>query len=299
MTRLLEGPDMKSLPFYRTSTNRCVMGMLLFLSGVFVLSNSSIARGSADAALPKAEAVFDRFIEVTGGKAAYEKLKNRVITATLEMPAMNLKMKMTSYQAGSPDRMYVLTEVPNMGSNEQGFNGEVAWDKSAMMGARIKEGGERAMFMRQATFNPELNWKKLYKEMKTLGIEDVEGKPAIKVEMTSHDGKTDVSFYDKESGLLVKLLTTFSGPAGDMQVESMVTDYKVVDGLKLAHKMKQKIGMQEVVSVFEKIEHNVDIPANKFDLPAEIKELLSKKGGAKPEETKKESAPATGDKKGP
>jgi hypothetical protein len=41
--------------------------------------------------LPTADTVLNQYIEATGGRAAYEKLKNRVSTGTIELPAANIK----------------------------------------------------------------------------------------------------------------------------------------------------------------------------------------------------------------
>ncbi len=49
-------------------------------------------RASADEPLPpKAEEVLDQYVEATGGKAAYEKIKNRVSKGTMEVTGAGLK----------------------------------------------------------------------------------------------------------------------------------------------------------------------------------------------------------------
>ena len=49
--------------------------------------------------MPTAETVINQYIEATGGKAAYEKLKNRVVTGTIEIPAANIKGNTKMMQA--------------------------------------------------------------------------------------------------------------------------------------------------------------------------------------------------------
>ncbi len=48
------------------------------------------ARAQSKPDLPTADTVMNQYIEATGGKAAYEKLKNRVATGTIEIPAANI-----------------------------------------------------------------------------------------------------------------------------------------------------------------------------------------------------------------
>ena len=45
----------------------------------------------AAADLPKGETLLDKYIEVTGGKAAYAKIHSEMMTGTMEFPAMGLK----------------------------------------------------------------------------------------------------------------------------------------------------------------------------------------------------------------
>src|SRR5262245_42002184 len=93
--------------------------------------------------LPKGEAILDKYVEVTGGKAAYAKIHSTTTTGTVEFKAMGLKGKMIEY-ASEPDKRYTEIELAGVGKIQEGSNGEVAWGLSAMQGPRIKEGDERA-----------------------------------------------------------------------------------------------------------------------------------------------------------
>ena len=64
--------------------------------------------------LPKAETILDKYVEVTGGKAAYGKLTNRVTQATFEMVGQGLKFSMTIYGA-RPDKMYAVMDGQRSG----------------------------------------------------------------------------------------------------------------------------------------------------------------------------------------
>jgi len=46
---------------------------------------------------PAPETILDRFVEVTGGKAAYEKRKTEVVHGTIEFAAVGLKGTMVEY----------------------------------------------------------------------------------------------------------------------------------------------------------------------------------------------------------
>src|ERR1039458_8741967 len=91
----------------------------------------------------RSEAILDKYVEVTGGRAAYEKIKPEVATGTLEITSVGLSGTLTIYQA-APDKAYTAIEFSGgVGKGEEGSNGQVAWAINGMQGARIKEGDER------------------------------------------------------------------------------------------------------------------------------------------------------------
>ncbi len=80
------GRGSKSRTFPRGSSRPCSADRSaphLVLSAVLPVSPSRAAL--ADDPLPKADDVLDQFVEATGGKAAYEKIKNRVSKGTMEI----------------------------------------------------------------------------------------------------------------------------------------------------------------------------------------------------------------------
>lgn len=222
--------------------------------------------------LPKAADIIKTFVEKTGGRAAYEKIKSRVTHAKLEMAGM--KGTMTMWQAGG--KTAAKTEIEGLGVIEQGTDGSAAWETNPMTGARLLEGKEKAVFTRQSTLNGELNWEKLYKKAETTGEDVIDGKPHWRVVMTTMEDEKLTSWYDKASGLLTKVTMTMESPMGAMSLESFISDYKTVDGVMFPHKTLVKVmGMEQVLTI-EKLEHNTDIPAEKFNPPADVKKLLEK-----------------------
>ena len=68
-----------------------------------------------------------QYIEATGGKAAYEKIKNRTSTGTIEIPAANIKGKIQIFQA-APNLVSVVTEIGPVGKTTQATDGKSAWE---------------------------------------------------------------------------------------------------------------------------------------------------------------------------
>ncbi|HVW83564.1 MAG TPA: hypothetical protein VHB50_02740, partial [Bryobacteraceae bacterium] len=164
-----------------------------------------------------------------------------------------------------------------IGKVEEGFDGETAWEMNALQGARVKDGPEKDLMKRSSKITMLDNWRDYYTKARTVGSEDVDGKPAWKVELTPNDGKPEYFFFDKQSGLLVQMSQTVATPLGEIPVDVILSDYRVVDGIKTPFAMTQKAINQTLAMRFDKVVFNASIPAGRFDPPPAVKALLAKK----------------------
>jgi hypothetical protein len=229
----------------------------------------------AAADLPKGEALLDKYIEVTGGKAAYAKIHSEIMTGTMEFPAMGLKGKLTAYSA-EPDKQYWEVDLEGVGKMQEGVNGDIAWANSAMQGPRLKDGAEKTESLLKARFNADLKWREIYKSAETVGVETVDGKECYKVVVTPKSGNQNTRWYDKESSLLVKVTAVTATAEGDIQTDTTVGGYRKEGDILWPHKMTVKAGPMEFAMSIETVQHNPEIPKDKFELPSEVKALLTK-----------------------
>ncbi len=104
------------------------------------------------------------------------------------------------------------------------------------------------------------------------------GKPAWKVDMTPSQGNgVERVFFDRDSGLPVKMTQTLPTSMGDIPVEMTMGDYREVDGVQTPFLMTQSAMGQNMAMHIDKVVYNAKIPAGKFDLPEQVKALLKKK----------------------
>jgi len=225
----------------------------------------------------KPEAILDKYIEVTGGRAAYEKIKTEIATGTLEITNIGLSGTITVYQA-TPDKAYTVIEFAGgVGKAEEGSNGQVAWAVNGMQGPRIKDGDERAGALRHDALNADIRWRDFYKKVELAGTEDVGGKACYKVVLTPNEGAAETRYYDKSSNLLVKLVMPVPTPDGSMTAEMTLSDYRDEGGILAPHTVTQKVPGADILVKIESVKHNAEMPAGRFDLPAEIKALMTDK----------------------
>ena len=239
-----------------------VLGILLgWLVGLDLL------RADEDAG-PDAAAILDRYVEVTGGRAAYERFHNYVAKGRLVFVDMGFEGTFAYYHA-EPNKLYMHIESDVVGQVERGTNGDVVWYLAENTGARIEEGEQRAVSLRDAAFNGELHWRKHYQRAQYAGEEVVDDKTCHRIVMTPNEDPSETRYFDRESNLLVKI--SRSGPR---PVATTFTDYRWVDGLLIPHRKDQVYeqcgGTLEVAFVTESLEHNVDLSPKRFDPPMQV-----------------------------
>ena len=230
--------------------------------------------------LPKADEILDRYVEVTGGKAAYNKVHNELTKGTMEFTGKGIKGTIVNWEA-EPNKSFTVADLEGVGKVESGSDGDVFWERSALTGPRIKSGDERDEILRASTFNPHLNWRKIYDKAEVAGTETVDGDECYKVVLTPKSGSVMTQFYSKKTGFLVKTSGIHKTQMGDIPAESFLKDYKLVDGseLRMPFTHVNRFAGQEIEMHLQSVQFNVDVPKGRFDLPDEIRALLKKSGG--------------------
>jgi hypothetical protein len=224
--------------------------------------------------LPTGEAVLDKYIAVTGGKAAYEKVHTQVSTAVMEFIGKGVKANMTLYHA-EPTRSYMVVEIEGIGKMEEGTDGSVVWERSALKGPRIKTGEERAVSLRAAALQHDTHWRDYFTKVECTGVEPVDGHVCYRLVLTPRDGQPETRYYDKGSSLLVRTSMIMKTEMGEIPAESSVGDYRKVDGVLTPFLVKQKVLGQEFTITLQSVKNNVEIAKDRFALPDDVKALAA------------------------
>jgi outer membrane lipoprotein-sorting protein len=256
---------------------RARAGQMTHLAAIAALALlPALAGGAAAAESPDAARVLDRYVEVTGGKAAHDAVRNCVTEMTLTLPGQEVSFDVTVYTA-RPNLMYTVVESPLTGKIENGVDGEVAWELSTMTGPRIKQGAERAAALRDATFDAMANWREVYAQAEIAGDDTVDDYACTKVLLTPKEGRPRTAYFDRDLGLLRRVDLTVDTPAGAIPTQMRMDDYGKAGELLVAHRSEITAMSQKRVMTVRSIRHNVELPADRFDPPAEVQKLLQPK----------------------
>lgn len=216
-----------------------------------------VDRPNYDAALPDGinpVTIVSNYIDAIGGLDKLKAIRSKKEIATASMQGMTLEIsskKTTEQQSalvvsmmGNPMQKQIINK--DKGYNEaQGQRMEM--DENALNEALV----ETAIF-------PELNLAT--EDLKMGGIVDVNGTKAYELKVS--DNKS--FFYAVDTFLKIKIAETQEIQGNTMTQETLLGDYKAIDGVLFPHKNTQSFGPQKIDFMTQSIELNLSFSAEDF-----------------------------------
>lgn len=193
-------------------------------------------------------AILDKAIQALGGEEKLSKAK-----------AVSWKAKGTITFMGSDNPVSTQTTVQGLDHIRQEFEGEFGGMQIKVMSVLAGDkgwrefGGNRLEMSKDDVANEKrqlyltvipitiLSLKDKAFKVEAIGEEKVGDKPAVGVKATGPDGKEFSLYFDKESGLPVKLVAKVIGFMGEeFTQETTFSDYKEMGGIQKASKVQSK-----------------------------------------------------------
>lgn len=207
-----------------------------------------------------AEKVIENYLKAIGGTDKLKGISDQVLKMSTSMQGMTIEL-VSSWKA--PGKILVTTGMGGNIMQKQVFDGERGQVEA--MGQKMELSGKQLEDMKmQAKLFPELEYKNMGFELKLAEIEDIEGKPAYKVQITSPQGTTKTEFFDVASGLKVRTVASQDTQMGPMTVTANMSDYREVDGIKFPFAIKQQAGPQALDLKVDSIEMNKGVSDDLF-----------------------------------
>ncbi len=244
------------------------MKSLYFLLGALACLLPTVRAAEAVAGeQPSVAQILDRYVEATGGRAALEKLRTRVMKGNVEVTALGASGQFSA-RSKVPDRQVSVIDFSGFGSIREGFDGTNAWTAAPLQGTRLKTGSELARVRRSLVFPRELKLESVYDRLEVRGPAKVNEEEAWLVEAFPKEGKPDRLYFGRKTGLLLREETSVTSVLGEMNFRIDLGDYRVVDGVKVAFLMKvpepAEMGLQIRLT---SVQHNVEMQDAEFAPP--------------------------------
>jgi hypothetical protein len=170
----------------------------------------------------------------------------------------------------APDKLYMVLNTPKQGVIEKGFNGQMGWEKS-QRGLRDVNNQELFNLRRYTDFLKDIKLQGQFTRISYGGKEKIDGKDVYLLRGLGLDGKGERLYFDVQTGLLLRRITSTPTMVGLIPEQVDFADYRDVDGLKLPFSMK----ITSIDSFFNatrtltEIKLNVPVDETKFNKPPE------------------------------
>ncbi len=208
-----------------------------------------------------AEIVIDKYVQALGGKENLLKVIDQTVKLAGSMQGMNITITMIRK---APNKFYQLVDF-GVGQQKTIFDG-IKGKTSAMGQEQELTGAQLEAIKIEAAINAFLKYDELGIKTELSGMETINNKDAYKVTLTAASGRKSINYYDVQSELLVRQVTTSDTPQGSFTSTIDFDDYKEVKGVKIAHKLVQSTPMGAIELKASSVEVNSGVPDSTFEV---------------------------------
>ena len=237
------------------------------------LSFVSVARVSAQA-LPDAKDLIAKYNEAIGGNAWKSHTSARM-KGTLEVPAAGMRADVEAMNVFATRTFLMKTTIAGMGEILAGFDGTTAWSKEPMSGARILTGPEGEQAAEEADPEASMRTSANILKSETLEKTTMNSQECYKVRHTWKSGRTSHDCFSVGTGLIVASIVKQTSMMGEMEVTTLLGEYKDFGGIKRPGTTTMQMMGAEVRTTVTSWEWDTVKPAE-MEPPADIKALLKK-----------------------
>lgn len=231
---------------------------LLLPVGMLVMS-AGIARAQT------ADEVIDKHIAAIGGRDALSKLTSRKSTGTVTLgtPAGNLTGPYEAYaKAPNKTRAVMKLDTTPVGGPgemiiEQRFDGNAGYLLNSLQGDADITGNQLDNMRNSAFPSSILVYKQKGLTAELLPKEQVDGKDTFVLLFTPKAGSSTRVYFDATTYLVIKTVAKVTTAAGELEQTSVLSDYRTVDGVKVAFSIANSNPQQSITIKLTKVEHNV------------------------------------------
>lgn len=229
--------------------------------------HAAAAETKPEDAAPTAEQVLAKYTEALGGNAAIEKLKTRTLKGTF-ITSGDITLGYEVYQS-APDKMYAVLHTAKQGDIEQGFDGAIGWQKNTR-GVRVLEGDQLVELRRSANLFTNIKLKDQFTKLMFSGKDKIGEREVYVLRGVTKDNQRERLYFDTQTGLLVRRLTSSPTMIGLIPQQVDFEDYKNVDGLMTPLTIRVSAVDPNITSVrkLTEVKLNVPVDATKFNKPA-------------------------------
>jgi len=228
----------------------------------------SMREAASPANLSTADQLLDKYVQALGGEKAISAVSSRVIEGTATFfghdVALEIFNRVGQDKAG---QRISFMHTPN-GDSVTAFDGHEGWLASPGRPLMAMHGGELDAARMDADLQFALHLKQNYSELKPDQAEKIAGHDAYQLVASNPNQPPLRLYFDKESGLLLRLVRYTDSPLGLNPTRIDYEDYSAVDGVQVPHRWTIARPSGQFTIEAKEIRQNEPVSDDKFVKPA-------------------------------
>jgi photosynthetic reaction center cytochrome c subunit len=217
---------------------------------------------------PAADQLLDKYIQASGGAAAIDKIASRVMKGTIDFGGKSLPIDIYSKD---PEMRISFTHMPE-GDSVTAFNGREGWLGTPGRPLREMHGSDLDGASIDADLHLATHLKQMFTETRLQGTEKI-GDQETYVVSGQREGKPRIILYfDKQSGLLTRLVRYGDTALGLLPTQIDYADYRDANGVKVPYRWTLARPSGRFTIQLSELKQNVPVDDAKFVKPASPQE---------------------------
>jgi hypothetical protein len=224
--------------------------------------------GTARAQLRAADAILDDYAKAVGGKAME---RHKAVYMKRKVMVKGMGVEGTEERWGqAPSKFLSVMQLPGVGTVKAGSTGSKRWSQDPINGLRLLAGAEDEQATIDGTWNADVQLRKLFKTRKAVPPPAGAPKDAKLecVELTPAVAKPTTMCFDAVTHLRVYQEGKQSTPQGELPYSVKLSDWREVQGVKLAHLEEMTAGPMALESRVLEVKFGPKIPPGQFNMPS-------------------------------
>jgi hypothetical protein len=223
---------------------------------------------AAPASLPTGDQLVDKYVQAFGGEKAISAVSSRVIQGTATFFGHEVAVEVFNRIGDDKTAQRIsYMHTPN-GDSVTAFNGHEGWLASPGRPPTEMRGGDLDAMRMDADLQFALHLKQNYSELKPVQVEQIAGHDAYELAASNADRPPVRLYFDKESGLLLRLERYADTPLGLNPTRIDYDAYSAVDGVQVPHRWTVARPSGQFTIEAKEIKQNVPVSNDKFVKPA-------------------------------
>lgn len=198
--------------------------ILLLWASVFSAENPPDERAAV-------EEIIERYIASQGGRERMNSLRRMELEGRMELKSQGLNIEVRQ-KLQTPDKVFMVSEVPGLGTVRQILNGDQGWEKHPLTGTRSMEEREVNDLLREADLQRDLRLFEVYKQIRLAEPEEIEGHMTRHLVFLDANGKEEHWYFKENGDLFQQVRDVPIGPGGEVEIRQRHYDFTTVEGFR-------------------------------------------------------------------